>query len=1098
MLTDYSLDRAAEEVYTHGIINTTEEIANYDASTGKSTTTEQRKHLKCELLAVDFGSSNSAFQWSGKAFDASQKPAMLSTDVAEIVRVQISGTWHAIGRIQYQSGTVSDGHIIISYEEGAGHEDNINTHLNAANVGTLTITGATSGATCTIVPSTGRLSNAQTVVRPLNLPGQGIDQTDGLRRKLAAALTKSKEISIKGSMRMLQTPYRYVDTTISSVNGASQITLNQINSADIDEYGFKLGMTIAKIDSDGDVTAYGYAQIITDNTVTATLNTGNWTGYSGSVRLYMPIRAGHYIHATNRLQNIDGYHFLNEVVYSEGEAVAATQFNTLSTQAAAPYNVKGIGLSPGAVTANIENRTAPIGATRDNFAIAALPWTLIPDSGNTTNVMYSSDYDTIVVASSILSLGNGMYQYDISSLTLDVTANHTIIYFDKDVSTTQFQSALKQSYVPASNHVVIGWAKAVSNVDSNSRAILHIGTGAVGADGTIDIATTGSTSQTNTVQIANDSITSAHLKASARPWTTNLRWTGTAWNAVKWDNGTDNTDGTFEFANGDTLTITDGSSTGMSAATTYYFVISGTLTNGSTKPVTRLTNILSNTNDNTILLAIVTTGSSGDGSAPVILPFNSKVPTLNAISIAADSISVDALQANAVTANKIAAGEITSDKISTSRIDGDKLIITGSTTWTGVQSSTAAYNLANSANAAAAAANTLAGGKNETFRQSSTPSAVNTGDVWLDTDDNKIYISMGTGTGSGTPPNNVWALRDDAGAINNATTNINGGLINTQSIILTSGGSSNILQTGSGTGSGTRVVLSNTGIYGWNSSTAQFYLKSSDGKAYFGGGAVVADNRGLKIREDVGNVGSTWAGLGFYHGGHDWNDDVIFSISPHSRTENSWQGAYGFSPSSDHGLGEVRFDLPSSLDHAVLNFNSAELRLDGSSILTSGSNTTTAWWKFPVNAPSNAGQVIRTYYSYGADGGLDKPYLTSWSTDSGYSTQRAKMDIGALTVDSSKIFNLTPKSFKFRQLAIENGEIAYNADDTKKYSDEVDTSSYHTNFGYIAEEVNAILPDIVTLDHTDTPEAIDYRMLTVLLIEELKKLRTRVETLENA
>ena len=57
MLTDYSFDRSGEEVYTNAVINTTEQIATYDSSTGNTNHVEQRKHLYCELLKVDFESS---------------------------------------------------------------------------------------------------------------------------------------------------------------------------------------------------------------------------------------------------------------------------------------------------------------------------------------------------------------------------------------------------------------------------------------------------------------------------------------------------------------------------------------------------------------------------------------------------------------------------------------------------------------------------------------------------------------------------------------------------------------------------------------------------------------------------------------------------------------------------------------------------------------------------------------------------------------------------------------------------------------------------------------------------------------------------------
>ena len=661
MLMDYSFDRSGEELYTDAMINTSEKQNTYDPSTGKTQQIEQRRHLRCELLKVDFGSvSDQEFQWEGKALSSIGKEGMLNSEVSEVMQAYSGGAWRNIGRIQYQSAKQDDGFILVSYEIGESHDTNMDTYLHKNNHSTVSMRGAITGDTCTITPSSGRMSNTHNLRRTYRVDGGGIDQTDGLRRKMAAALTKSATVSIKGGVRMLRTPHTYVDTTIDSITSATVAVLNQINSADIDTYGFKIGMTIAKIDSSGIVTAYGYASAITDNTVTATLNTGNWTGYSGAVRLYMPVKAGHYMHVTNRLQNVEGYHFINESIYSEGENIATTQFNTLSTQSSDNTTI-GIGLPPGAISSAITSTVAPIGDITDVGFKTALNWTLIPDSGNTTDVVASTDYNTITVGASILSVGNGQYTYDISAHTIDVTTDHTIIYFDDDVSTTTFQSAVKQSYLKENNHIVIGWAYASADENSSSRAVLQLGTGVIGSAGIVNISAGNTNQDIDVTGVANDSITAAHLKASARPWASNLRWTGTAWNAIKWDNGSDNTDATLEFGNGDAITITDGATTGLTANTTHYFYVSGSLANGQTRTVSNSTNYTVPLGDSVVLLAIVTVGAnSQDGSKPNILPFNSKEPTLNAVSIAADSITTDMLQASSVVAGKITVNDLES------------------------------------------------------------------------------------------------------------------------------------------------------------------------------------------------------------------------------------------------------------------------------------------------------------------------------------------------------------------------------------------------------------------------------------------------------
>ena len=84
-----------------------------------------------------------------------------------------------------------------------------------------------------------------------------------------------------------------------------------------------------------------------------------------------------------------------------------------------------------------------------------------------------------------------------------------------------------------------------------------------------------------------------------------------------------------------------------------------------------------------------------------------------------------------------------------------------------------------------------------------------------------------------------WTRKDDALAINQATTNINGGLINTRRIVLTADGTGNFLSTANAGSSGTRIEIGHDGIRGYGSQggagTEQFRIDPADGKAKFGG-----------------------------------------------------------------------------------------------------------------------------------------------------------------------------------------------------------------------------------------------------------------------
>ena len=89
------------------------------------------------------------------------------------------------------------------------------------------------------------------------------------------------------------------------------------------------------------------------------------------------------------------------------------------------------------------------------------------------------------------------------------------------------------------------------------------------------------------------------------------------------------------------------------------------------------------------------------------------------------------------------------------------------------------------------------------------------------------------------------------------------------------------------------------------------------------------------------------------------------------------------------------------------------------------------------------------------------------------SSRKYKKDIKSLdSKDTNKIYDLNPTSFKYKQ------------------SDVID-------FGLIAEEVDPVIPELVIYDKEGKPDAVKYNALTVLLLQELKKLRQEIDDLKN-
>tara|TARA_R100000808_G_scaffold10395_1_gene27657 strand:- start:29014 stop:31446 length:2433 start_codon:yes stop_codon:yes gene_type:complete len=87
------------------------------------------------------------------------------------------------------------------------------------------------------------------------------------------------------------------------------------------------------------------------------------------------------------------------------------------------------------------------------------------------------------------------------------------------------------------------------------------------------------------------------------------------------------------------------------------------------------------------------------------------------------------------------------------------------------------------------------------------------------------------------------------------------------------------------------------------------------------------------------------------------------------------------------------------------------------------------------------------------------------------SSRRYKDNIADLGINTENIYDLRPVSFDWKS----NGK---------------------PDFGYIAEEVHEILPELTIYDDKNRPEAVKYKQLSILMLEELKKLRKEVKELK--
>ncbi|MBM3248780.1 MAG: tail fiber domain-containing protein [Candidatus Omnitrophica bacterium] len=87
------------------------------------------------------------------------------------------------------------------------------------------------------------------------------------------------------------------------------------------------------------------------------------------------------------------------------------------------------------------------------------------------------------------------------------------------------------------------------------------------------------------------------------------------------------------------------------------------------------------------------------------------------------------------------------------------------------------------------------------------------------------------------------------------------------------------------------------------------------------------------------------------------------------------------------------------------------------------------------------------------------------------SSRRYKKDITDLEIDTAKVYDLRPVSFSWKESGIKD-------------------------FGLIAEEVDKVLPEMVVYDQEGGPDSVKYQQLSVLLLAELKKLKSWADDLE--
>ena len=691
--------------------------------------------------------------------------------------------------------------------------------------------------------------------------------------------------------------------------------------------------------------------------------------------------------------------------------------------------------------------------------------------------------------------------------------------------------------------IIIGTARkhSTANPSGNMCVVELNDSGAFGSGWPYDTSAVGSPLKT------------ALLGKGAQHWSTNLRFEGTDYNSVRWGgtvvgNPASNSNATISFGDDYTEAITANTGTTFASGLSYIYKRVGDDANATLVVTTTYSDVTRKDTDRVLMATVVVAADVGQES-PTIFPIGGNSATLSTGVFAARSIVAGDIKAGTITTNELAfspSGITTFRQDGTPTAtsvgdlwydsdDGNKLYratATGTGSW--VEATLAKMEAGTMGGINVAATKLYIG--TGTYGNSNTPFYVdNVGNFSMgnkltwDRSTLTIYGSVVIGgtpastvesrannSFQGTPTKGTVGLPnvEDGDPQSQAQTGLNDGVtINggNSGITLNANGSIKSLSKG--------YADSNTGFFlGYDSNAYKFDI--GNGSKYFrwtgsdvdivggltvGSGNTIAtdagSNVGIKMTTGDMKIYNTNSGrVAFY----DENAAISLRIRTFSyynqfdtfgratwwlQTDRSSESSSTVATAQDAAATHI-WTYPSN--HFSPGIGNGRTYLGSPSDGGSSPNNYGVGWKALVLgvASTDAALVLKAHDSTvrqyrftfpavpATSGGYqlasDLTGATSWTSDS--SSLRYKENVRPLEIDSSKIYQLDPKSFNLIE-----GHISALGNNT---------------FGYIAEEVDKILPEVVKYDNEDRPDSLNYQLLTVFLIEEIKKLRSRIEVLE--
>ena len=502
MGNDAEFERPNDEIYTS--VNLRYQESNEDS--GGSTKGIVRK-VQFEVLN---GNVSAVFPLSfptstGKSIDVSNTDAATHPNKLYILNNAVP-----VATVQYRSGTGAGSYLLLSDITTSGSA----IFPTAASNHTLyTIYNDNSSPSITFHGVTDRPSKSFGIQKPSRMQVKTLAQYDKLRRQVIGNLVKSSTETVRGQFSTAKFPYFYIEADNDNITQSTN-TLNFVNSLtadpavaafanadasartnDVREFGVKVGMVIAEIDSanTAGITRYAYISTITQSGTRITYGTGEDDTSDGSpivggndIRIFIPLHAGDVVFTKNRVSDITSNQLIVEIEHEEEIGVSLCTLKTVgnnTTGAAIPLG-DASGAPPSIIGKAIEGVTDTHSSDSRGYSTQATfstPITATVGGVVSPNVI---EWGYGTAAANVLTVGE---RYSVTMIDSNsTTANggsplsvgtYAMIYRPGNTIFSFIVSTEAAPYLPQDEDIAIAWIKikAAGQADIEFASTLSIG-----------------------------------------------------------------------------------------------------------------------------------------------------------------------------------------------------------------------------------------------------------------------------------------------------------------------------------------------------------------------------------------------------------------------------------------------------------------------------------------------------------------------------------------------------------------------------------------------------------------------------------------------